>query len=529
MLHASHLVEKSMTKNIPDEAEALRQQRDFSTSLLNTAPVIVLLLDTRGMIEYANPYFEQLSGYRLDEIRGREWFSTFLPARDQDNIRALFQQAAHDVPTRGNINPIVTRSGAELEIEWYSQIMRDAQGNIISVLNTGQDVTARRVMEKALHFSAARLNEAQHLARLGSWELNLVTGELLWSDEVFSLFEIEKNQFGNSYANFLSVIHPDDRESVNLAYTRSLETRSSYEITHRLCMPDGRIKWMHERCITEFDAMGNALRSLGTVQDVTERQLAQAALQQLNEELEQRVAQRTAELLSAKDEAERANSAKSEFLTRMSYQLRTPMNGILGFTQLLAYDTTNSLDMQQADYVQEILRSGEHLLKLINNVLDLARIESGNVEFVQEPVPDLDARQVALASARTVLYIEDNPSSVRLVQQSIGGRIGLAMLSAHSAELGLEMARARRPDIILLDINLPGMNGFEALGILQNDTTTRDIPVIAITANAMERDIKKGLDAGFVDYLTKPLDIIQLVLVLSRLAERQRAAVSSKH
>jgi CheY-like chemotaxis protein len=133
--------------------------------------------------------------------------------------------------------------------------------------------------------------------------------------------------------------------------------------------------------------------------------------------------------------------------------------------------------------------------------------------------------QAAMSSSRTVLYIEDNPISVRLLQKSIAGRLGIVMIGAYSAELGLEMARARRPDIILLDINLPGMNGFEALSILKGDAATRDIPVVAITANAMERDIKKGLDAGFVDYLTKPVDIIQLVLVLSRLAERPRCSV----
>jgi signal transduction histidine kinase len=234
----------------------------------------------------------------------------------------------------------------------------------------------------ALHSSAERLSEAQRIAKVGSWELDLLTGELVWSDEIFRLFEIDKSRFRGTYEDFLSIIHPDDRDSVNLAYTRSLEAHTSYEIIHRLPVRGGRIKWVHERCITEFDAEGKALRSMGS----TGRHgtPAQAALRQLNEELEQRVAQRTAELVSAKEEAERANNAKSEFLSRMSHQLRTPMNGILGFTQLLAYDSTNTLEMEQADYVQEIMRAGEHLLELINEVLDLARIESGRMELVAE-------------------------------------------------------------------------------------------------------------------------------------------------
>lgn len=546
--------------------------------------------------------------------------------------------------------------------------------------NKGEDASACRSLQKALHFTAARLNEAQRLAKLGSWELDLLTAELVWSDEVFRLFEIDKSQFAGSYQTFLDLIHPDDRDRVDLAYAQSLQTRTGYEITHRLLMPDGRIKWVHERCVSEFDALGNPLRSMGTVQDITERHLAQETLRQLNENLEQRVAQRTAELESAKNAAEQANNAKSDFLSRMSHELRTPLNGILGFAQLLAYNTTPALDLEQADYVQEIMHAGGHLLALINEVLDLSRIESGRLELepmplaiaqaVRECVPlvktlaaernvtisvestgdyvvradrlrlrqiflnllsnavkynreggsvamscgsirdgwvrvsvqdsgrgiaaeslsrlfqpferlqsaydgiegagiglaisrklteamggnigvesvagagstfwvefpllkgsatepqhNLEAMQAAMSSSRTVLYIEDNPISVRLLQKSIAGRLGIVMIGAYSAELGLEMARTRRPDIILLDINLPGMNGFEALSILKGDAATRDIPVVAITANAMERDIKKGLDAGFVDYLTKPVDIIQLVLVLSRLAGRPRCSV----
>jgi diguanylate cyclase (GGDEF)-like protein/PAS domain S-box-containing protein len=123
---------------------------------------------------------------------------------------------------------------------------------------------------QALQDSAERLNEAQRISRVGSWTLDLVSGELLWSDEVFRLFEIDPTKFGATYEAFLSAIHPDDREAVNSAYARSLESRAPYEITHRLRMGDGRIKWVREMCMSDFDAAGKALRSKGTVQDITE-------------------------------------------------------------------------------------------------------------------------------------------------------------------------------------------------------------------------------------------------------------------
>ncbi len=136
--------------------EALQRERDFASGLVNTAPVIVLLLDTQGCIQFVNAYFEQLSGYRLDEIRGKDWFATFLPERDRQRIGELFREAVHEQPALGNINPIVTRSGTEIEIEWNNQAMRNAQGAIIAVLAIGQDVTARRALEHELRNSAER-------------------------------------------------------------------------------------------------------------------------------------------------------------------------------------------------------------------------------------------------------------------------------------------------------------------------------------------------------------------------------------
>ena len=122
------------------------------------------------------------------------------------------------------------------------------------------------------------MNEAQRIALVGSWELDLLKDELIWSDEIFRLFEIDKSQFGATYEAFLNAIHPDDRDRVNQAYTHSLETRAPYEITHRLRMSDGRIKWVHERCASDFDVKGKPLRSVGTVQDVTAQKLDEVAL-----------------------------------------------------------------------------------------------------------------------------------------------------------------------------------------------------------------------------------------------------------
>jgi len=125
--------------------------------------------------------------------------------------------------------------------------------------------------------------------------------------------------------------------------------------------------------------------------------------------------------------------------------------------------------------------------------------------------------QNTYATARTLLYIEDNPANLRLIQKIISTHTRLLLLDARTAEQGLDIATAHPPDLILLDINLPGMNGFEALRHLQDNPVTCAIPVIAISANAMERDVKKGLAAGFTEYLTKPLDVPKLLALLDTL------------
>lgn len=227
--------------------------------------------------------------------------------------------------------------------------------------------------------SERKLIEAQRLAHTGSWELDLIDNVLTWSDEIYRIFEIDKTQFGASYEAFLDAIHPEDREMVNKAYTDSLTSRQPYNIIHRLLMKDGRIKYVNERCETFYDAVGKPLRSVGTVQDITEQKRREAELSRYRDHLEETVQQRTEELRLARDAAEAASKAKSAFLANMSHELRTPLNAILGFSQMMQRDS--QLDASQHQTLEIINNSGEHLLKLINDVLEIAKIEAGKLQL----------------------------------------------------------------------------------------------------------------------------------------------------
>ena len=407
--------------------------------------------------------------------------------------------------------------------------------------------------------------------------------------------------------------------------------------------------------------------------EVAERRRSAHEIARLNAELENRVRERTAqleasnqELAQARKDADRANEAKSEFLSSMSHELRTPLNAILGFGQILASEALPKTDAQKREFLGHILKAGRHLLALITEILDLAKIESGSLTLSPEPTliaevmlechklveplasargirvvfpadsqicviadrtrlkqvllnllsnaikynresgavvvsyeaagserfricvqdtgPGLRPEQVAAlfqpfnrlgqesgpvegtgiglvvtkklvelmggtigvssavgtgsvffielrstplavaarapevaeqraavalhaneATIPTLLYVEDNPANLKLVEEMVRFRSDVRLLSAPDARLGIELARAHLPRAILMDIHLPGMSGEDALKILREDRRTAGIPVIAITADAMPRAVAKGLATGFFRYLTKPL------------------------
>lgn len=152
---------------------------------------------------------------------------------------------------------------------------------------TSPQAMADRVQESTAELQRSRLllQEAQRIAGVGSWSLDLRRGELLWSDEIYRIFELDPEAFEPSYDTFLSCVQPDDRRKVDEAYSRSLVDRQPYEVTHRLLMPDGRVKVIIESCETSFSAEGEPLLSIGTARDITEQTLARQQLEQSERKL----------------------------------------------------------------------------------------------------------------------------------------------------------------------------------------------------------------------------------------------------
>ncbi len=240
----------------------------------------------------------------------------------------------------------------------------DSEGNPSRMIGTYSDIDERKKQAEALARSENELNEAQRLAKIGNWRLDLVQNHLEWSDEIYAIFEIDATLFRPTYEGFLKAIHPEDRDLLNRTYSHSVETGESYEITHRLLFENNRIKYVIERGETLYDEAGKPIMSRGTVQDVTRTHNIQMAL------------------LEAKHDAEAANRAKGAFLANMSHEIRTPLNGIIGLMRLLA---GTELSAKQHDYLQKAMRSSNALLYIINDILDYSKIEAGKLTIAPHP------------------------------------------------------------------------------------------------------------------------------------------------
>lgn len=544
--------------------------------------------------------------------------------------------------------------------------MSYAMGFMIALFIILASTGAREVSKNIVDNIASRLHIAEHEKALEKSEAKL--SHLLTSSPVviytFAVTEnfpatyVSKNVtelFGYKPDDFLNDpdfwsnrIHPDDVQRVFSDMKRLFE-KGTHIHEYRFRMSDDSWRWVHDELKLIRDANGKPYEIVGYWADINDRKQVEG------------------ELITAKEEAESANKAKSEFLSRMSHELRTPLNAILGFSQLLELD---ELTHEQLGQVKEIDRAGRHLLELINEVLDIAKIDAGKLELNMESLSlrnilnecisivkpllaqreldfvdrteeksdcyiyadEMRIKQVILnilsnaikynerqgkitlscdnqdpsririlisdtgtgltmeqqkklfqpfermgaekietegtgiglviskqlvelmdgkigfestpgegttfwiefntadqasdivaanqteeksgvvsseeeAKEFSVLYIEDNPANLKLVEEIFKKTSSATLYSAHTPELGLSLAGKHNPDLILLDINLPGMNGYEVLKKLKQDPVMSNTPVIAISANAMPRDVEKGMDAGFDDYLTKPINI----------------------
>jgi PAS domain S-box-containing protein len=300
--------------------KALHENERFLDVIVEHVPNMLFVKDAAELkFVRFNKAGEQLLGYSRDDLIGkndRDFFpkeqADFFIAKDREIIAS---GEMLDIPEE----PINTKLLGQRYLHTRKLPIYAEDGSPLYLMGISEDITERKLEEENLRRSEQGLSEAQRIAHLGNWSLDLLTNALSWSDEIYRIFEIDPEQFGASYDAFLNAIHPDDREMVNKAYTDSVANKTPYEIEHRLLMPDGRIKYVNEKCETHYDAEGKPLRSIGTVHDITARKRAEDELLE-REKHSQSLLSLSRKLESSQTYAEVLNAARDEVRSVIGYQ-----------------------------------------------------------------------------------------------------------------------------------------------------------------------------------------------------------------
>jgi PAS domain S-box-containing protein len=672
--------------------EALLKAGALQSAIFNSANFSSIATDAKGVIQIFNVGAERMLGYTAAEVMNKitpadisdpqeviaraEVLSVELGTPITPGFEALVFKASRGIEDIYELT-YIRKDGSRFPAVVSVTALRDDQDAIIGYLLIGTDNTARKQVEAEQMLLDQRLRDQQFYTRsliesnidaLTITDLRGIITDV--NQQMEALTGCTRDELiGAPFKNYFT-----DPEHAEAGIKRVLRESkvTNFELTARA--RDGKETVVSYNATTLHDRDRKLRGVFAAARDVTERKRFELTLQENNVELESAIAA-----------ADKANLAKSNFLSSMSHELRTPLNAILGFAQLMESDSPRPTPSQKAS-IGQILQAGWYLLELINEILDLALIESGRLSISGEPVsldevmlecqsmidpqakqrgirmsfPRFDrpcfvhadrtrVKQVLInllsnaikynqaggtvvvewaaspphdirvsirdtgaglppeklaqlfqpfnrlgqeasaeegtgiglvvtkrlvelmggaigvestvgvgsvfwvelntasapsftndtaepaaaaathaesgAARHTLLYVEDNPANLQLVEHLIARRPDMRLLTAVNGTLGIELARTARPDVILMDINLPGMSGTEAMKILHQDPATAHIPVVALSANAIPRDIERGLEAGFFRYLTKPIKVSEFMAALDVALEHAKAGV----
>ena len=267
------------------------QPRSIPSSLLSLEELQTIVdssydwevwLGMDGRCKYMSPSCERITGYTQEEFMANpDLFVSIIHPEDRTNVRIHRQQHLLLGCEKSDIEfRLITKTGETRWIWHQCQAAFDQQGNWLGRRASNRDITSLREKEEKLRHSELLLKETQHIAGLGSWELNLLTNVLYWSDEIYHIFGMESGQFDGTIEAFLTQVHPDDQAYVRKVYLESVENNGQYDIEHRILLQNGDVKWVREICTTEYNEAGEPIRSLGTVHDITAKHDIETALRQ---------------------------------------------------------------------------------------------------------------------------------------------------------------------------------------------------------------------------------------------------------
>lgn len=412
----------------------LRESQELYQSLLVASPDAIGVITQEGSIVFASRRMNELLHLPPDhDLQGSPALDWISP-EDRARAAELLSTTAAGTAIVSAPFRLTRADGQALNVEisgGATPAFPNRPAKIVTIVRdaTNLATTEAAIQESraALHKREAELNESQRLAHIGSFDWDSVNDTIWWSDEYFRIYGLDPQRPTPNYAHHLEVYTPESVERLDTAVNRLLQTGEPYELDLELGQPTPSTQWIVVRGEARRDTQGRISGIRGTAQDITERKRTERKIEEAIEELEKGVRKRTLDLqeksvelqenqmalmnivedLNEKtSELEEANlklkeldQLKSMFIASMSHELRTPLNSIIGFSSIMLNEWTGPLTDEQKENMGAVLRSGKHLLSVINDIIDVSKIEAGKIESIVE---DFDVRDVIMEAVETL-------------------------------------------------------------------------------------------------------------------------------
>lgn len=325
----------------------------------NETTDLICIANLEGFFLKINKAFTNTLGYSESELMSKKFINYVYP----EDVEKTLNEINNLKEGKNSINfsnRYMLKNGSYIWLQWISTI--NLKTNIVFAI--ARDISEIKNTQEKLIISEKLLNESQKMAKIGSWEFNLLTNKLYWSDELYNIFEIKKNDKDNLIDTYRSKISSDVKNLLDQLADRAVNEKKSYEVEHPFYVSENRTKWLLGSGEPVLNEIGEVVKIRGIARDITAQKERDIAVKE-------------------KEFAELANRAKSDFLANMSHEIRTPLNGVIGFSDLLL---KTNLDENQKVYMNNINNSANLLLEIINDILDFSKIESGKFELHYEPL-----------------------------------------------------------------------------------------------------------------------------------------------